>query len=383
MVFWTFPAMVAPSPTATLTRSGARRCALACLLAALGAVALDAVVFRSGLYTPFLEPDSSTGIFEMTLRRERQAQERYGSNLVVTLGDSRFAYSPKLADEPPASGLILRHAGVAGTDIRSWYYMLRDLDPTAQRYRAVVFGVMDYDDEDEYYNPYVDIRALHYVIARLRLGDIAEFAGSFQGLALRWQTGRSAFLKGLVLQNDVLAFFSHPQRRLEYVELARHGYEEWTYNYLETPRSMAGISVDWAAWKVSFPPGMDQDQRDTVNAAVMRRPAPQIGRVAAFRREWFGRIMDRYRGSPTKIVFVRLPRGPVLRPEGLVRKLSSSIREFAARPNVLLAPEHAFDELERPELFRDGLHLNRAGIARFSPMLARTLAQVLEGAGAR
>ena len=49
----------------------------------------------------------------------------------------------------PQSGYVFRSAGAAGTDPRSWYYMLRDLDPTASRYRAVVFGVDDFDDEDE------------------------------------------------------------------------------------------------------------------------------------------------------------------------------------------------------------------------------------------
>jgi lysophospholipase L1-like esterase len=114
----------------------------------------------------------------------------------------------------------------------------------------------------------------------------------------------------------------------------------------------------------------------------MSPPAPQTGRLAAFRRAWYGRIFDRYRGSRTKIVFVRLPRGPIPRPDGLVRKKSSTIREFASRPNVLLCDEHAFDSLEHPELFRDGMHLNRAGVARFSPMLAEDTSRML-GSAAR
>ncbi len=72
----------------------------------------------------------------------------------------------------------------------------------------------------------------------------------------------------------------------------------------------------------------------------------------------------------TKIVFLRLPRGPIPRPDFLSRAKSSSIRELAARPNVILCDEHAFDSLEHPELFGDGMHLNRAGVAKFSPMLA-------------
>ena len=115
--------------------------------------------FRTGLYTSILEPDSSTGLFELVLRREQQAQSQYGRNLVVTLGDSRFAYYPRVANQQTAAtGFVFRNAGIAGTDPRAWYYMLRDLDPTRERYRAIVLGVVDYDDEDGAYEVGDDLR---------------------------------------------------------------------------------------------------------------------------------------------------------------------------------------------------------------------------------
>ncbi|MGA2724778.1 MAG: hypothetical protein ABSG79_20505 [Bryobacteraceae bacterium] len=356
---------------------------LALLVAFLGLFALDGLLFRTPFYPSIVQMDSSTGAFELTLRREQQAQTRNGDNLVVTLGDSRFAYSPRLANQVTAqTGYVFRHAGVAGTDVRSWYYMLRDLDPTARRYRAVVFGVTDYDDEDEFFTPDDDIRALHYAIARLRWSDVLEFALSFHSRNVQWEALRGASLKGIVYQNDLLAFLAKPAERIRRVRIERRDFDKWTYDYLETPRSMAGLQIDWKAWKVTFPPGLDQDQQDTVNGDLMRAPAPQTGRVAAFRRAWYGRILDRYRGSRTKIIFVRLPRGPIPRPAGLVRKKSATIREFASLPNVLLCDEHAFDSLEHPELFRDGMHLNRAGVAQFSPMLAEDISRML-GSAAR
>lgn len=354
---------------------------LACLLAVAGALALDALAFRTSWYLSNLEPDSSTGLFELILAREQDAQKRYGGNMVVTLGDSRFAYAPRLSNEVSAqTGYIFRHAGVAGSDARAWYYMMRDLDPTRRRYRAVVIGMNDYDDEDEFSNPNDDIRALHYVIARLRLSDVLEFARSYDSPALRWEAFRDGIWKGTVFQADMLAFLSHPKFRLGKVAFDRHGFEEWTYGYVETPRSMEGLQIDWKTRTAVFPTGLDADQIDTVKNALLRDPAPQTGRVAAFRRHWLGKIIDYYRGTPTKVVFLRLARGPFVRPDNLVHKLSSSIREFAARPNVLRVPEHAFDSLEHPELFRDAIHLNRAGIARFSPMMAMEVGRLLDEA---
>ena len=354
------------------------RGALGCFLAILGLLAGDALLFRTPWYPSYLEPDSSTGLFELILRRERDAQAANGDNMIATLGDSRFAYAPRLSNEITSkTGYVFRHAGVAGSDARAWYYMLRDLDPTAQRYRALIFGVNDYDDEDQLFNPNDDVRALHYVIARLRWSDVFGFAGSFDQRALKWEALRGGALKGIIYQADFRAFLSDPMKRIRYVQLCRTGYEGWTYNYLETDHSMAGLEIDWKAWTVKFPSGADEDQKETVQSYLMRQPAPQTGRNAAFRRLWFGRIMDRYRGSRTRIIFVRLPRGAIPRPDGLYHPLSSSIREFASRPNVLLCDEHAFDSLERPELFKDALHLNRAGIARFSPMLAERIAAML------
>jgi hypothetical protein len=364
-------------------RSGARRrlilrASLAGLLGCAGVFGLDALVFRTKMYAQLLEPDSSTGQFEQTLRREKQAQRLYGDNLVVTLGDSRFGYSPKLADElTPRTGYVFRHAGIAGTDVRAWYYMLRDLDPAARRYRAIVFAVNDYDDEDGWGIPEDDIRLLHYAIARLRLSDIPDFFQAFQSRPLQWEAFRGSVLKGLVYQTDIQAFLAKPIQRIRYVRLCNQGWAHWTWDFVETPQSMVGLQIDWSAWKATLPAGADRNQRETVQNFLMYPVAPQTGHFAAFRRKWFGKIVDRYRDSPTKIVFLRLARGPIPRPGNLVQKKSSSIREFARRPNVLLVPEHAFDSLEHPELFKDAMHLNREGSARFSAMLVEEVAKLL------
>jgi hypothetical protein len=353
------------------------RAVLACVLAVMGVFGLDALLFRTKIYPQLIEPDSTTGQFELTLRRELKAQRQYGDNLVVTLGDSRFGYSPRLADElTPHTGYVFRHAGMPGTDVRSWYYMLRDLDPTARRYRAVVFGLNNYYDED-WGVPEDDIRALHYTINRLRLSDAIDFARSFRSGPLQWEAFRGCVLKGLVYQRDILEFLSHPARRIQNVRLYNGGYDTWTWNYEETPRSMAGLQIDWSTMTAISPPGADRTQIETVKDFLLHPVGPQTGDLAAHRREWFGKIVDRYRDSPTKIVFLRLARGPIPRPDNLEQKQSNTIREFARRPNVLLVPEHAFDSLERPEFYKDGMHLNREGAARFSAMLAEEMAKLL------
>jgi hypothetical protein len=356
------------------------RVVLALGLSLAGLFGIDALLFRTKIYPSLLEPDSGAGQFELTLRRERLAQDKIGNNVVTGVGDSRFAYYPRLANEVMAeTSLNFRSAGVAGSMPQAWYYMLRDLDPTARRYRAIMIGINDYDDEDQAYEYDTDLRVLQLVIIRLRLIDIPDFARSFHGIYYQWRAFRGALLKGIVLQPDILAFLSHPQKRIANVHLQHGGFEEWTYNYVESSKNVAGVSVDWSNQTITYPPDADELQRVTLKIWLLHPPDPpeNRGRLAAYRKLWFGKIIDRYRNSRTKIIFVRLPRGPLVRPRELDYRGGSSIRELASRPNVLLCDEHAFESLERPELFKDGLHLNLEGATLFSHMLAREVKRLL------
>lgn len=346
-------------------------------LACLGVFGLDALAFRTRYYPSVLKPDSTTGLFELILWRERQAQKTLGDNVVVTIGDSRFGIVPKISNALAAeTGYIFRSAGVAGTDARSWYYMLRDLDPSANRYRSIVFGLDDYNDEDTAF-PDDDIRALHYCIARLRIADAIDFAGSFHSFDVKMEALRGGLLKGIVYQPDLHEFLVNPKKRIRDVKFQRGGFEQWTYNFLGNDASMAGLTIDWPTLTAQFPPAATPNQHETVKSFLLRRPEPQTGRMAAFRRQWFGRILDRYRGSRTSIVFLRLPRGPIPRPAYLARSTGSVIREFATRPNVLLIDERFFEPLEHPEFFADGMHMNKPGVALFSTMLAREMGRML------
>jgi lysophospholipase L1-like esterase len=376
---------IAPSPAlANAPVHKLRLIALSLLIACLLLFGLDALLFRTGLYMSVLEPDSTAGLLELILRREKAAQAKAGDNLVVTLGNSRMGYVPKGVDlRPRQTGYVVRTAVVPGSDARSWYYLLRDLDPTAHRYRAIVFGVDDYDDEDRLFNLDDDIRALHYSIARLRLSDTIEFARSFHSPAVEWVAFRGALLKGIALQSDIQAFLSHPRKRIDDVHLYRDGYADWAYNFVESSRNLTGLQINWSNLTATYPPGMTEAEKDGLRSFLLHEPNPQTGRLARFLRTWLGRTADRYRRSSTKIIFFRLPRGPIPRPDNLVKKRSSSIRELASRPNVILADEHLFDILEHPEFFKDGMHMNRAGVDKFSAMLADEVARILGPPGRR
>jgi hypothetical protein len=340
---------------------------------------LEGLIFRTGFYVNYVEPVSSTGIFEGVLREELQ-RKPLGRSEVLVIGDSRVAegFSAPAANKARGDrGYFFANGAVPGSTPRCWYYQLRDLDPTRRRYTAIVLPIESYDDKDILENLSARTLDLHYVVARLRYSDIPEFTLSFHSATERVEVLRGTLLKGFVYQPDLLAFFENPGKRLKDARAWReHGWE-WRNGYGGNEQDLAGLEVDWSARKVRMPDRLSLGKRQNLQSALLAPPPPQTGTMAAYRRQWFGRILDLYRGSTTRLVFAALPRGPAPRPGEAALGTEHSIRDFVSQNLATLLPEDAFRELERPELYFDHLHLNSRGRERFSAMLARLMRQEL------
>ena len=358
--------------------SSSRRAAAVTILAALGAIfLLDAAIFRTKLYFAWVQPESAAGLFEYRLQAELDRQKEPG-NLVITFGDSRFAYLPRVANQyTQESGYVFRHGGTAGSSARDWYYLLRDLDPTARRYQAVVIGFDDLEDENSHVPRQDDPRSLHYVIGLLRLSDVWDFARSHLTPPMQWAALRGGILKGIAMQSDIHEFLLNPRKRIRTVRMFRQGWAGWAYDYDDEERSLAGLSIDWKTRQITMPPTADPSYRAVFNETILRPPAPDTDWRAAFQREWIGRIADRYRDSETRVVFVRLPRGPLAPLVDVPLNPQSTMRKLARRPRVFLGDPLRYRELERPEYFKDPLHLNRAGAHAFSRMLVDEVRQLI------
>ena len=336
---------------------------------------LDALVFRTGFYVKILEPISSAGL-TMNYIWHEQARVHSSAPQVLALGHSRMAFDTTIANSLHTS-YEFGSIAVPGTLPRSWYYMLREVDPGAGKYAAVIVPVEDYDDEDweDYSRRQSDIQ---FTAPLLRAGDVAEFTLSYSDWGGRWLALRAGVLKGIAFRRDFQDLLVNYPRRLKYNLDARALRARLLYDHDWKWRDVRGLAVDWPQWRITYPPGSTDEQKREFNDVLMRGVAPQLGYLAGYRRKWFGKIMERYRQSRTRVIFIRLPRGPVIRPENLVVKKSSSVREFASRPGVLLADENLFEEIERPEWFGDPTHMNTKGSAQFSRILAEKIAGILD-----
>jgi len=339
-------------------------------------VALEALLFHTDLYLSIVEPESTTGTMEGLLRDEI-ARPMLDWNQVLILGHSQMGILPRVANELTSqTGYTFGSVAMGGTNARVWYYQVRTVDPERDRYSAIVLPAASYDEPDSLDDLRDSETDLHYLLARLRLADAFDFPWTFASRDLQWKAFLGIFFKGYALKSDFQAFLRNPLDRLRRVSLYRRESFRSRYRFTGEDGNLAGLTVDWERKTAHFPDNLTPAQRQLVENVLFQKRPPDRGIMTAYCREWYGRIADYYRGSRTKIIFLRPARAPVP-PPPLPRKPNSAVRELASRPNVLLIDEHYLDELERPELFGDPLHLNRAGLERFSRMVAREVGRIL------
>ena len=347
------------------------------LLAALAIFAgLEGLIFHSGLYARIIEPDSTTGFMEVQIQNEIR-RTKPDRNQVLAVGHSRMALLPRIENEKkPGTGYTFATIGLGGTTPRTWYYALRAVDPQAHNYAAILIPEDDYNEPDTWGDESDRESDLHYLIARLRLRDLGEFPWTYKSAKLRWTAFEGIVLKGTVYRQDFQEFLDHPLARIAKAEYYRRDSAGWNYGFGGDARTLAGLEIDWAHRTARFPARVPEAEQKRIAGELFQDLPPDAGRETAYLRYWYGKILDYYRGSGTKIFLLRVPRAPVSPPE-VPPKLNSAARQLAGRPDVIVLDEHLLDSLERPELFWDSMHLNREGMIQFTEIVAGEVRKAL------
>jgi len=346
-----------------------------CLL--LGYACVDMGVFRSGFYARFLDPDkSATGYVERSLYDEINRKPS-GRKEVLVVGNSRIAegFSAKIANERQST-YWFSNFGVSATGDRVWYYLVRDVDPHRNRYDAIALTIDDYDDPDDYEDVADRASEMPLLVNRLGLGDMVPYTRSYTSWKSRVEVFRGLALPEIVYQRDFQDFMEHPIRRVKRIAEYRATGAKYSYDYGGLQKSLAGLEVDYRNQRIVFPAGMPENQRQELTGMFFSRPA-QRGRIRAFEVRWLGALVDLYRGSKTKIVIFQAPRNPAPKPP-LVHLPWTTVDELRKRRYVRVIDQHAFEDLEKPELFADHVHLNASGRKIFSPRFAERVKESLQ-----
>ncbi len=328
---------------------------------------VDFAAFRTPLYRGVLDPNSSTGSFEAAIAGFRDFRSDRRTDVLV-LGDSRIysGLDPKAASA--ASGLRFLNGGVPGTTPRCWPFFVRAIDPHADRFRAVVIPVDTYGDDDSAIGSLdgddrpMDLR---YVVFQTRLSDLPKLAGSFSDPRERVEYGIDLFWRAVELRDDFQALAGDPLARVAalkkgigdaYDPLAAHARTE----------SLAGLRADFANDTLVYPPGMPADQQQAIATQVLHVPQARPS-YAIYRQQWLEPIAAAYRAAGVPVLFVRIPTRPVHRTNRDIPR--GSLVAIANAQGAHLIPAAPYLALERPRLFADEDHLNRAGSLLFSRQL--------------
>ena len=335
---------------------------------------LDAAMFRTGLYARYLEPASYAGNFESVLAAGRQ-KEFTKPHHVLVLGDSQIGegFSAQIADETGLhAGWEFFNAAVGGAAMRCWYYMVCDLDPDRTRFDVIVLPLRGYADVDDA-EIHADRDDLRWVIARVRLSDIAEFSGSFPTPLIKLSVLREALFKGLIYRRDLREFLRDPAERMQRVKDCRAACADSFYGYPGRTENLSGVWMDWATDTLHFPEGVSPQVQAEMKLHTHFRLWSVRGPERAYRTAWLGRIIERYRGTRTRIALISVPYRPFSIPFSWPAGADSFAALASRNPRVAVLNEHLFEDLEKPDLFFDVFHLNRTGRALFSNRLATAL----------
>jgi hypothetical protein len=338
---------------------------------------VEASLFRRSWYNKYFEPDSAAGSIEYPLYWLSHFRPSHANEILV-VGDSRIAegFSAPLADDESGKrNLVFWNMGMPGTDARVWYYVLRDADPTRRRFQAIAISLNPYNDVDQNDNMRSHVWDVNFLIGRLRLTDIWDFAASMDTADHRRAAFIGATLKGTIIQHDAQDFLNGIPSRIARTRDQRVRGLWFLDNYGGHAEDLRGLTADWSNRTINFPAGLPGDRQHSIREALMPNLPAQTGETTRYRMLWLGRILELYRNSPTRIIFFEMSRGPLPQPE---RESPQAFVNFARRQtNVIFLDQKAFRDFERPELYFDGFHFNRYGRAQFTARFTRILLKLL------
>ena len=338
------------------------------LLGIVAFVCVDGAIFHSGLYVSILAPRSYAGRIWRITQAEKQ---RAPSDLkeVLVLGDSRIAegFSATLANElgSPAGLKFVSFAEPAAS-ANTWYYMIREVDPTTRRYAAIVipYGI-GYEPNS------ADPLRISMTAPLLRYADCFHFASGFQRSSGRFRAFIACILRGSAYRDDIADLLAHPAARMTSIRQAdkMHSVPE----YKGQDYDLVGTSYSAATGQVSFAPKLTEAQKSAFRRSLIQPSQADTEYSLRLQRDWIPRIMDRYSHSPTAIVLTPLPRGPFLELGGFSGGYKSVLPNSVVERTTFSLPECTFDFLEKPEYYFDAFHLNAKGRQKFTGTLVSEL----------
>ncbi len=346
---------------------------------------LDGMLFRSGLYARFQQPNTPSGSMAAIIRFTSAAPTD-PRRTVLVMGSSKTEYgfgARNVEEDFPNAPIQPVMGAFPGSNEEYWYYALERIDPHHNRYAAVVIPLPGYKIgplNEGFSNSY---SAAQMLIPVVPLSGLRAFLGDFSEPSLRWRAAVLALAPSHLYAADLEDFLLHPVARLNAVRSREAA--GVNYLYIDPPHTdtMDGLAIDPRSRKVVKYPARfnvlfrdDMDQRFV--APLPEQALKQTARNAAFSAKWLGRIAESYKDSRTKLIFIDMPHQPVDLPAHQPVAGAPDIRDMLPKQaNIFVLPADMFSGLQQPHYFIDLDHMNIYGKELFSRKLGQAIIDVV------
>jgi hypothetical protein len=342
---------------------------------------LDFAIFRSGLYLRIVPPVTTSAKLLAAVRAESARPSSPRRDVLIT-GNSRmeFGFQEDYLQRHPDARIAPVKVAVPGSDLKWWYYILKDIDPRQDRYAAVVLSVNAYkiepgllDDENAY-------STAQSIVPILHIDEIPAFVDTFTDPPTRARVLRKALMVGRGAALEwLLPIWRGMVRVLQGGQLRQ-------LDPVNPPlQTVEKLQVSPDGKVIDYPDHFDAFQKKDADESYVRAPEADIRKEteenARFQEKWLRRIADLYTGSATRIIVVQLPRWPAPLPAVTPENDAPDLRnDLADVSNINFVDDQEFQYLENPRYFTDVFHMNSRGQAEFTEKFVPRLEKMLAAA---
>jgi len=364
---------------------------LTCALAVLLFIFIDEAAFRTGWYQAKVSVFSSSPSTLLTMSRWEQSHVTPGMREIAIIGNSQLDeafYPPAFTQQNPNFPYHIVRLTAPGTWPRSWYYLLKSLDPTRRRFKEILVSSDGYKVIQDYRPLPDDFQEAVNILPLVPISDWLEFIESYPGWQNRLKIATILLFPSHAYAADIQDVILHPKIRLsEYGDAYdKYHFQPWKFEINDSVNvSLAGFAMDPKTCKVLAMPLDDPSIEGGLLAATTNfynhdQREENERRNADFDVFWYTKILQMYQGSPTKIIFLQVPNMPAPFCNMAPLPDAPDIRdELPKMPNLSFLDPVMFAKLNQPQYFRDEIHLNLQGQSLFTAELGDYLIKSLSG----
>jgi hypothetical protein len=345
--------------------------------------ALDAAIFRSGLYARIQSPQSPVGKFFYGTFYEAQRPSDPTRDIIV-FGNSKVENGFDVLrheQSHPEDSFHWINGASSSSDMRWWYYKLRVIDPHRDRYRAVVIPLNGYLARPDAFDLANDYSCAVALTPFLGLADWPIFWNSYDDPTQRQKAMLLSIFQSHAQSADIMDLLAHgPERIRRLLRRASLGWNppKWDGLGYET---VASLQIDPKTGVVTrWPEHLDSFRRTEINRLLVppTNAESSTERYVSYETTWLDAIVDYYRNTHTQVMIVPMPAYPFSLPAVAPITNAPDLRALIKKsPNLTFLDESPFEPLIDPLMFYDIVHLNSTGRFRFTEILTQQVEKAL------